>query len=102
MEGLYLVARGFALPEQAGLLAPYPARYLGTLREIWPTRSGHLRVLLGDLLFPYPAATAELLAQIDEFLTAGPADPGMARVLTERRDTLQRALRSRALPLEED
>ena len=102
MEGLYLVARGFALPEQAGLLAPYPARYLGTLREIWPTRSGHLRVLLGDLLFPYPAATAELLAQIDEFLAVGPADPGMARVLTERRDTLQRALRSRALPLEED
>ena len=102
MEGLSVVARGFALPEQAGLLAPYAARYLGTLREIWPTRSGHLRVLLGDLLFPYPAASRELLAQIDELLAADPAeaclDPGMVRVLTERRDTLRRALLSRALP----
>jgi aminopeptidase N len=101
MEGLYVVARGFALPEQASLLAPYAARYLSTLREIWPTRGGHLRVLLGDLLFPYPAATAELLAQIDEFLAADPGDPvkepGMVRVLTERRDTLRRALLSRAL-----
>jgi hypothetical protein len=62
-------------------------------------------VLLGEVLFPYPAATTELLAQIDEFLAAGPADPsapGMARVLTERRDTLQRALRSRALPSRPD
>jgi aminopeptidase N len=104
-EGLRMVAQGFALPEQADLLAPYPARYLGTLREIWPARGGHLRVLLGEVLFPYPAATTELLAQIDEFLAAGPADPsapGMARVLTERRDTLQRALRSRALPSRPD
>jgi aminopeptidase N len=106
MEGLRMVAQGFALPEQAALLAPYPARYLGALREIWPTRSGHLRVLLSELLFPYPAATAELLAQIDEVLAAGPGDPdqnlgkdpGLVRVLTERRDTLRRALRSRALP----
>jgi aminopeptidase N len=106
VDGLYLVAQGFALPEQAGLLTPYATRYLPTLREIWPTRGGHLRVLLGDLLFPYPAASQELLAQIDEFLAAGPADPasdpGMARVLTERRDALQRALRSRALPSRPD
>ncbi len=102
MEGLSVVARGFALPEQAGLLTPYAVRYLGALRQIWPTRSGHLRVLLGDLLFPYPAASQELLAQIDEFLAADPAeagpDPSMVRVLTERRDTLRRALLSRALP----
>ena len=106
MAGLSMVARGFALPEQAGLLTPYAGRYLGTLREIWPTRSGHLRVLLGDLLFPYPAASQDLLAQIDEFLATDPADagkdPAMVRVLTERRDTLRRALLSRALPSRPD
>lgn len=57
-----------------------------------------MRVRLSELLFPYPAASAELLAQIDEFLAATPRDPGLARVLAERRDTVQRALRSRALP----
>jgi hypothetical protein len=57
-----------------------------------------MRVLLGDLLVPYPAASAGLVAQIDDYLAASPRDPGLARVLAERRDLLQRALRSRALP----
>ena len=49
-------------------------------------------------LFPYPAASSELLMHIDEFLSATPRDHALTRVLTERRDTVQRALRSRALP----
>jgi aminopeptidase N len=96
-ESLSAVARGFTLPEQAGLLAPYAARYLAELERIWATRDGHMRARLGELLFPYPAASPELLAGIDEFL-ARPRDPGLARVLTDHRDTVQRALRSRALP----
>ena len=39
----------------------------------------------------------ELLGRIDAFLAA-PRDPGLARVLTETRDIVARALRSRALP----
>jgi aminopeptidase N len=95
-ESLSSVASGFRLPEQAALLAPYAGRYLAELEHIWGTRSGHLRVQLGELLFPYPAASPELLADLDEFLGA-PHDPGLTRVLTERRDTVRRALRSRAL-----
>lgn len=45
----------------------------------------------------YPAASPELLARIDEFLAAERLDPGLIRVLTERRDIVQRALRSREL-----
>ena len=97
-ESLSEVARGFTQPEQAGLLVPYAGRYLPELEKIWATRSGHLRVRLSELLFPYPAASPELLGQIDEFLAARPRDRGLARVLAERRDTVRRALRSRALP----
>jgi aminopeptidase N len=96
-ESLAMVARGFTQPEQAHLLVPYAGRYLTELEKIWVTRSGHLRVRLSELLFPYPAAAPELLTQIDDFLTATPRDPALTRVLTERRDTVQRALRSRAL-----
>jgi aminopeptidase N len=96
-ESLTTVARGFTQPEQAGLLAPYAGRYLAELEKIWATQGGHLRVRLSEPLFPYPAASPELLAQIDEFLTATPRDPGLARVLAERRDAVQRAQRSRAL-----
>jgi aminopeptidase N len=96
-ESLSAVARGFTQPEQAGLLAPYAGRYLAELERIWSTRDGHMRVRLGELLFPYPAASPELLARIEKFL-ARPRDPGLARVLADHRDTIRRALRSRALP----
>ena len=49
------------------------------------------------MLFPHPAASPELVRRIDAFLAAEPRDPGLVRVLTERRDIVQRALRSRAL-----
>jgi aminopeptidase N len=97
MESLRAIADAFMQPEQASLLAPYAERYLPDLEKIWTSGTGHLRVLLADLLFPYPAVSADLLAQLDEFLAA-PRDPGLTRVLAERRDTAARALRSRALP----
>jgi aminopeptidase N len=97
-ESLAAVARGFTQPEQAHLLASYAGRYLTELEKIWATESGHLRVRLSELLFPYPAAAPALLSEIDDFLVAAPRDPALTRVLSERRDSVQRALRSRALP----
>ena len=90
-------SRGFIQPEHAGLLAPYAERYFEALPVIWASRGEHIRVVLGRLLFPYPVASPDLLGRIDAFLAA-PRDPGLARVLTETRDVVTRALRSRALP----
>jgi len=42
-------------------------------------------------------ASPELLERTDAFLAAEARDPGLVRVLTERRDIVTRALRSRAL-----
>ncbi len=95
--GVAEAARGFNQPEHAALLAPYVDRYFDVLPEIWSSRGEHLRVMLGQVLFPHPAASPELLRRIDDFLAAAPRDPGLARVLTEQRDLVQRALRSRAL-----
>ena len=44
------------------------------------------------------AASPELLSRVDEFLAAEQREPSMVRVLIERRDIIDRALRSRALP----
>ena len=98
MQGVEEVARSFAQPEQAQLLAPYAERYLAVLPGIWSSRADHLRILLGQALFPYPAASPELIKEIGEFLAAQDRDPGLARVLIEGRDMVERALRSRALP----
>ena len=98
VEGAIDVARGFVQPEHADLLAPYAERYLAVLPEIWSSRSEHFRMLLGQLLFPYPVASPELVARIDAFLAEDERDPGLARVIIECRDMVERALRSRALP----
>ena len=94
-ETVTAVADGFMQPEHADLLAPYADRYLSEMPGLWRTRDGHMRVRLANALFPYPAVTAELLTRIDEFLTAGAADPGLARIVRDHRDTAERVLRAR-------
>ncbi len=97
IEGVIEVTRGFNQPEHAKLLAPYAERYLETLPVIWSSRGEFFRPVLGQLMFPYPAVSPELVERLDAFL-AEDRDPGLARVVIEARDRAQRALRSRALP----
>jgi aminopeptidase N len=97
-EGVMAVASGFGQPEHAALLAPYVDAYFAVLPEIWESRGDHIKRLLADGLFPHWAASPELLRQVDDFLAAEQRDPALVRVLIERRDIVERALRSRALP----
>jgi aminopeptidase N len=97
-EGVTAVAAAFGQPEHAALLAPYAEAYFDVLAELWSTRGDHIKRVLVDGLFPYFAASPELLGRIDEFLAAAKRDPALARLLIERRDVVARALRSRSLP----
>jgi aminopeptidase N len=97
-DGVRRVASGFAQPEHARLLARYTDRYFAALPVFWPARSDMIRFILSRALFPYTAASPELLAQADAFLAAQQRDPGLARLVTECRDVAAKALRSRAMP----
>jgi aminopeptidase N len=97
-EGVLAVAAAFGQPEHAELLAPYVEAYFAALPEIWESRGDHMKRLLGDTLFPYAAASPELISRVDEFLAAEERPSSMVRVLLERRDMVDKALRSRALP----
>jgi aminopeptidase N len=98
LEESAAVARAFNAPEHADLLAPYAAKYFEQLPAMWATRADLLRVLLGRVLFPYPAASTDLLAAADAFLAESGRDPSLNRMVIEGRDIVERALRSRALP----
>ena len=98
LEESAAVVRSFNVPEHAVLLAPYVAKYFEQLPAIWAARADLLRVFLGRGLFPYPAASPELLAQVDAFLAAPGLDPSLSRAVIEGRDIVEKALRSRALP----
>ena len=92
------IGSGFNQPEHADLLADFTEKYFAQLPEIWSRYDGLVRMVLGKLLFPYPAASAKLLERVDAFLAAPDLDPALARVVIEGRDTVGKALRSRALP----
>jgi aminopeptidase N len=91
-EAVSAAAAGFMQPEHADVPAPYAARYLAEIPDLWRTRSGQMRVRLANVLFPYPAVTPEFLTRIEEFLGADGPDPGLARIVRDHRDTATRAL----------
>ena len=64
-ETVSAVARGFIQPEHGDLLAGYAGRYLAVIEDLWASSDGHQRIQLGTRLFPYPAASPELLAMIE-------------------------------------
>jgi aminopeptidase N len=97
LEESIAVLRAFNMPEHAALLTPYAAKYFEQLPAIWVARTDLLRVILGGGLFPYSAASAELLRQVDAFLASPDLDPSLRRVVIEGRDIAEKALRSRAL-----
>jgi len=97
-DGIREVARAFAQPEQAALVAPYAGEYFAVLPALWAARSGGmLGVFLGKALFPYGAAGPELLTRIGQFLGAEPRDPGLARIVIEGRDIVEKSLQARTL-----
>jgi aminopeptidase N len=98
LEESVAVVRAFNVPEHAELLAPYAAKYFEELPAIWAARTDLLRVFLGGGLFPYTAASPELLTAVDAFLAEPGRDPSLSRVVIEGRDVVEKALRSRTLP----
>ena len=98
LEEAVRVARAFNVAEHADLLRPYAEKYFQALPQIWASRDGLLRLFLGQALFPYTAASPELLQRADEFLGQPRLDPALARVVGEGRDVAEKALRSRELP----
>jgi aminopeptidase N len=99
LEEAMEVARAFNVAEHADLLRPYAEKYFQALPEIWDSRDGLLRLLLGQALFPYTAASPELLQRVDEFLSQPHLNPALARVVAEGRDVACKSLRSRELPV---
>jgi aminopeptidase N len=97
VERVLEVGRGFNQAEHARLLAPYAERYFEALPAMFAGRSAQIALLLGRILFPYSAASPSLVERIEAVLASGERAPGLDRLLTERRDVVQRALRSRGL-----
>ena len=86
------VLAGFADPGQVALLVPYEQRYFEVVSGVWKDWSSDMARWFVSFAYPLTdspsviAATSELIAR------TGPP-PGLARLLIEGRDGVQRALR---------
>jgi aminopeptidase N len=98
LEDAIAIGLGFNQVAHADLLAPYAEKYFDQLPEIWASKDGLMRMIVGQVLFPYAAASTELLDRIERFLAAPGIDPTLSRAVVEGRDIAEKALASRALP----
>jgi aminopeptidase N len=96
-DAVRAVSGGFGIGEHAELLAPYAERYFEVLPQLWEQRPEQMRALLAEVMFPYAAASPELLDRIEAFTAGYECDSSLMRILVEARDVVERILASRAL-----
>jgi aminopeptidase N len=84
--------------EHAALLAPYADAFFDQFPAVWGARDGMIRMVFGMVLFPFSAASPQLLERADAFLAEHGSDPALCRAVVEGRDVAAKALRARALP----
>jgi aminopeptidase N len=92
------VGMAFNQVEHAALLAPYADAFFDQFPAVWAAREGLIRVVFGTVLFPFSAASPELLERADAFLAEHGQDAALCRAVIEGRDVAAKALRARALP----
>jgi aminopeptidase N len=87
---------GFASLEQRDLLTSYVDRYFASVEELYRTRSSEMGQLLITGLYPMWATDQGTVDRTDAYLRDEQPGAALRRLLTESRDALARALRSRA------
>jgi aminopeptidase N len=90
---------GFADPDQGDLLAPYAAAYFAAVAGIWRDRPTPIakRFALGG--YPFTQIDERTLRMTDACLSSPGTPAALARLLTECRADLARALKARARDL---
>ncbi len=87
------LARGLQRTHDRSLLQPYVEKYFAMLNDLWASRTFHIASTIAELSFPMALASSDLLARTQQWLDGNPdASAGLARVVAEHRDAVQRAL----------
>jgi aminopeptidase N len=98
IEETFEVGMAFNQVEHAALLAPYADAFFDQFPAVWAARDGLARMVFGMVLFPFSAASPQLLERADAFLAEHAEDAALCRAVIEGRDVAAKALRARKLP----
>jgi aminopeptidase N len=88
---------GFHRFDQRRVLEAYVARYFGTLANIWKERDIEIGLAFARMLFPTVVVGDETVRATDRYLEGTDVPGPVRRVLLEAKDSMQRAMRARAV-----
>ncbi|MER7836424.1 aminopeptidase N [Streptomyces sp. NPDC096040] len=90
------VINGFVQTDQRELLAPYTDRYFEVLKSVWDSRSHEIAQQIAIGLYPALQVSEETVTKTDTWLTAAQPNAALARLVSESRAGVERALRAQA------
>ncbi|MER6270766.1 aminopeptidase N [Streptomyces sp900105755] len=90
------VIGGFVQTDQRELLAPYTDKYFEILKSVWDSRSHEIAQQIAVGLYPSLQVSEETLAKTDTWLAAAQPNAALARLVSESRAGVERALKAQA------
>ncbi|MER6538692.1 aminopeptidase N [Streptomyces sp. 900105755] len=90
------VIGGFVQTDQRELLAPYTDRYFEILKSVWDSRSHEIAQQIAVGLYPSLQVSQDTLAKTDTWLAAAQPNAALARLVSESRAGVERALKAQA------
>jgi aminopeptidase N len=85
--------RGFADPDQDELLEPYAERFFAALPDMWQDGASDMAQFFAKVAYPTTAISQQAIGRTSAYLEQQRPAPSLARLLTEGRDDVARALR---------
>ncbi|MGW5649873.1 aminopeptidase N [Streptomyces humi] len=90
------VIGGFVQTDQRDLLAPYTDKYFEVLKSVWDSRSHEIAQQIAIGLYPSLQVSAETLTKTDAWLASAQPNAALARLVSESRAGVERALKAQA------
>ncbi|TDE26338.1 aminopeptidase N [Actinomadura sp. 6K520] len=87
---------GFVEPDQAGLLVPYVDRYFAEVGRVWREWSSDMSQTFAEVAYPFLVIEQSTVDRTESYISEENPPPALARLLSEGRDGVARALRARA------
>ncbi|RAY11809.1 aminopeptidase N [Actinomadura craniellae] len=87
---------GFVEPDQAELLRPYADAYFAEVGRLWDEWSSDMAQTFAEVAYPFLQIAPETVERTDAYLAERNPPAALARLLSEGRDGVARALRARA------
>ncbi|MBO2445752.1 aminopeptidase N [Actinomadura barringtoniae] len=87
---------GFVEPDQAQLLVPYVDKYFAEVGRVWKEWSGNMSQTFAEVAYPFLIIDQSTIDRTEAYIAENDPPGALARLLSEGRDGVARALRARA------